>query len=591
MVKVKLVTSPIPETGCGCGAQVPFPRRPNPHHHQLTNTEVQDFRGLHQPQPQSQPPPPPPQQEFQYQYQHHHQPPAQQQQYQQPEPEQYQYQQGQQYQQPQYHHHAIVPTSVASAAAPILLSQFASSAEPPQSPPQHHQFQQGLEDPTHLLGATVPLIRSKTCPTKSNPPLIISKATMSPRRSSTPPPSGGGGAAHQQQLSPAANRYTAGASPLSLECDYDVRPTELYKSIQSKKWDRVLELLESDNAIQSSIWVVRKEPNGQLRWRLLPLHAALIFQAPYNVIEALLGVYPAAAAAKDDQGMLPLHLALRNSPIDWAVVEELLTAHPGAVGTQDRKGRTPLQGATARHNDPALAVLRLYTQIAVARERSIATSGAGGAGDDASVASSSHHHQLAKLLELQQQVEHEREMWKQQIQAIESAAQERVQQAEEKQEGLQEQVTLLQAQLAMAAAASPTPNEESEIWKELCLRLIQQQEQALDLTWLQTVVQTQNNKNNERKAELDEVQEQARALMIMTPDTELRKEDILFAKSRARSYTPAFQITVESSEYESGAALGGEQQQVKSMRVRMVEEKKEMSPLERAGVFESSKSP
>lgn len=53
--------------------------------------------------------------------------------------------------------------------------------------------------------------------------------------------------------------------PLSLECDYDVRPTELYKHIQAKNWDQVMELLETDKAIEASVWVVRKEPSGQLR--------------------------------------------------------------------------------------------------------------------------------------------------------------------------------------------------------------------------------------------------------------------------------------------------------------------------------------
>jgi hypothetical protein len=99
---------------------------------------------------------------------------------------------------------------------------------------------------------------------------------------------------------------------------------------------------------QAATWVVRKETNGRLRWRLLPLHAALIFQAPHTVIDRLLDTYAAAAAAKDDQGMLPLHLAFRNVPLDWNVLEDLMTAHPAAVQRRDRKGRTPVQaGLTA----------------------------------------------------------------------------------------------------------------------------------------------------------------------------------------------------------------------------------------------------
>lgn len=64
--------------------------------------------------------------------------------------------------------------------------------------------------------------------------------------------------------------------PLPLECDYDVRPTLLYRMIQAREWDRVLELLEEDVSDvgggvdgeaerAARTWVVRKEPNGQLR--------------------------------------------------------------------------------------------------------------------------------------------------------------------------------------------------------------------------------------------------------------------------------------------------------------------------------------
>jgi len=133
------------------------------------------------------------------------------------------------------------------------------------------------------------------------------------------------------------------------ECDYDKSPTQLYRLIQNKDWNACLELLtidpDDDVDLQACTWVVRKEKNSRLRWRLLPLHAAIIFQAPPAVVEGLLQVYPHAAACKDDQGMLPLHLALRNKPIHWESVEEIVTTNPAAVFVRDRKGRTPLQCA------------------------------------------------------------------------------------------------------------------------------------------------------------------------------------------------------------------------------------------------------
>lgn len=171
------------------------------------------------------------------------------------------------------------------------------------------------------------------------------------------------------------------------ECDYDQAPTPLYQAIEARRWDQVHAVLDQFAARMNqsttfsgcmaavvpsaatpplnaahptttttathpeispaAIWVIRKEPNGRLRWRLLPIHAAIIFQAPYTVIESLVQQYPAGVAAKDDQGMLPLHLVLRNQPINWCIVEELLTAHPTAIFVRDRKGRTPLQGGMA----------------------------------------------------------------------------------------------------------------------------------------------------------------------------------------------------------------------------------------------------
>lgn len=140
--------------------------------------------------------------------------------------------------------------------------------------------------------------------------------------------------------------------PLSLsllECDYDLNPSVLYQAIEAKQWSYAIDVFDKDEQEdQASTWVVRKETNGKLRWRLLPLHAAVVFGAPLKLVELLLADFPMAAQCKDDQGMLPLHLAFRNES-SWDVVDELLTAYPMAVFCTDRKGRTPLQcGATSK---------------------------------------------------------------------------------------------------------------------------------------------------------------------------------------------------------------------------------------------------
>ena len=208
--------------------------------------------------------------------------------------------------------------------------------------------------------------------------------------------------------SPTNSRLSAAAAVL--ECDYDTNPTVLYQAIEAKQWDYAISLFtkrgankfndeEDDEEDASATWVVRKESNGKLRWRLLPLHAAVIFGSPLKLVELLLADYPLAAQCKDDRGMLPLHLAFRKQA-SWDVIDELLTTYPMAVFVSDRKGRIPLkcgvsqslskQNTNDNHNTTntvssvtgtngalmggsafrtAAGVLELYSQIVISGER------------------------------------------------------------------------------------------------------------------------------------------------------------------------------------------------------------------------------
>ena len=140
----------------------------------------------------------------------------------------------------------------------------------------------------------------------------------------------------------------ASDSAPTIEVDYDVDPTDLYTLLEKRKWEAVLNLLQDLSpgaaVVQASTWVIRREkgnPNGKLLWRLLPLHAAIVFQAPSLVIEALINAYPGAARARDDQGMMPAHLAFRNDAPD-ALLETILKAYPVALAATDRKSRFPV---------------------------------------------------------------------------------------------------------------------------------------------------------------------------------------------------------------------------------------------------------
>eukprot|EP00529_Nitzschia_sp_RCC80_P016136 CAMPEP_0113496618 /NCGR_PEP_ID=MMETSP0014_2-20120614/30214_1 /TAXON_ID=2857 /ORGANISM="Nitzschia sp." /LENGTH=666 /DNA_ID=CAMNT_0000390545 /DNA_START=69 /DNA_END=2069 /DNA_ORIENTATION=- /assembly_acc=CAM_ASM_000159 len=129
------------------------------------------------------------------------------------------------------------------------------------------------------------------------------------------------------------------------ERDFDKNPTVLYAYVQKKLWKEAVDRAR-ENPEETNIWVCRREKDGRLRWRLLPLHAAIVFKAPEEVVSALLEAYPKGAEAKDDQGMLPLHLAFRNGAAE-AVVNLLLLAYPASVDVPDRKGRKPMVLAQA----------------------------------------------------------------------------------------------------------------------------------------------------------------------------------------------------------------------------------------------------
>ena len=144
----------------------------------------------------------------------------------------------------------------------------------------------------------------------------------------------------------------------AFECDYDTNPTELYLAVQRKDWDAALERATA-YPHEASTWVSRKEQDGKLRWRLLPLHAAIIFHAPERTVSSLLFAFTQGAACKDDQGMLPIHLAFRNGA-DEEVVHSLLMAYPQSVDVQDRKGRTPMvlaQQSTHANRDKYIRAL------------------------------------------------------------------------------------------------------------------------------------------------------------------------------------------------------------------------------------------
>ena len=79
----------------------------------------------------------------------------------------------------------------------------------------------------------------------------------------------------------------------------------IFNPLKLKDWVQAIKhakLCPSD----TKTWIIRLDENGKLKWQLLPIHAAVIFNAPANVINCLLDVFPEGSKCIDDLGMTPL---------------------------------------------------------------------------------------------------------------------------------------------------------------------------------------------------------------------------------------------------------------------------------------------
>lgn len=171
-----------------------------------------------------------------------------------------------------------------------------------------------------------------------------------------------------------------------LECDYDKNVTNLYQSIESGAWSAVQCFFETEKwsymhftrdatspSEQARTWVTRFQSDGEVRWSQLPLHAAIIFQAPRRLVENLIKLYPLSIRCTDDQGMLPLHLAFRVGADD-KVMNLLIKSFPEALVTQNERGLFPyaIDGTNSRkeYNESIKQIVKhISRQITLSQEK------------------------------------------------------------------------------------------------------------------------------------------------------------------------------------------------------------------------------
>lgn len=136
--------------------------------------------------------------------------------------------------------------------------------------------------------------------------------------------------------------------PNVFEVDYDKNPTDLFQALEARQFSYAEEMFRQTNKQfnkECKTWVVaraQKKTEKQLRFRALPLHAALVFGAPDDMIKNILNAYPLATRGRDVKGRLPIHLAYEHESSD-DVVQMVLEAFPRGFLAKDKKEMTPLE--------------------------------------------------------------------------------------------------------------------------------------------------------------------------------------------------------------------------------------------------------
>ncbi len=134
--------------------------------------------------------------------------------------------------------------------------------------------------------------------------------------------------------------------PDAFETDYDTAPTDLFQALEARQFDYAnemfLQVYKQFNK-DCKTWVIARglNQNAQLRFRALPLHAALVFGAPAELVMKILNAYPNATRGRDVKGRLPVHLAFEHNAIE-EVVASIIEIFPRGFFATDKKDKSPL---------------------------------------------------------------------------------------------------------------------------------------------------------------------------------------------------------------------------------------------------------
>jgi hypothetical protein len=129
------------------------------------------------------------------------------------------------------------------------------------------------------------------------------------------------------------------------EVDYDKNPTDLFQALEAREFGYVNSMFKQVSlqfTKECKTWVVaRGQKQNLLRFRALPLHAALVFGAPDELVMKILNAYPLATRGRDVKGRLPIHLAMEHNASE-EVVALIIEAFPKGMLAIDKKKMAPL---------------------------------------------------------------------------------------------------------------------------------------------------------------------------------------------------------------------------------------------------------
>jgi hypothetical protein len=155
----------------------------------------------------------------------------------------------------------------------------------------------------------------------------------------------------------------------AFEVDYEVAPTDLFQAIEARQYEYAELMYNEANTRftkDCKTWVVtRGQKEDQLRFRALPLHAALVFGVPDDLVMKIYNSYPLAARGRDVRGRLPIHLAMEHNASS-TIVSMLIEAFPKGIFATDKKDMTPLDYIDDSTNTVARVQMKKEIKLIIA---------------------------------------------------------------------------------------------------------------------------------------------------------------------------------------------------------------------------------